>query len=139
MSHPQTHAISSAKRFGGKPEDYMQIHCWFDESKAWIADMRHRAMRHHAQGIFELEKLFGHSIINSEGKEVFVRYIGEQHVIEDLGFIPTVQDWLNCMSQDKWMMFRNQQMKRKIEEPFGEALPESIAEVVSRQNMGVLV
>lgn len=135
MSHPWTHSLSSAKRFGGKPEDYMEIHNWFDFTKSYIADMRHRAMRHHAQGIFEVEKLFGHQIINSDGKAVMVRYIGEQHVIEDLGFIPTAQDWLNCMSQDKWMMNRNQVMKRKLEEPFSEEIPESVGAVISKQNM----
>lgn len=135
MSHPIQHARNSARRFGGKPEDYMAIHHWFDETKAWCADMRHRAMRHHAQGIFECEKIFGYEITNSEGKQVQVRYIGEQHVIEDLGFIPTAQDWLNNMSQDKWMLFRDQVMKRKLEEPIGDNLPETVGDVISRQNM----
>jgi hypothetical protein len=56
------------------------IHNWFDESKALLADFRHRALRHHADGIFLAEKLFGVAIVNSEGKKVPVRYVGEQHV-----------------------------------------------------------
>jgi hypothetical protein len=28
MAHPFYHAQSSAKRFGGKPEDYQLIHDW---------------------------------------------------------------------------------------------------------------
>jgi hypothetical protein len=94
MAHPLKHSESSARKFGGKPEDYLPIHNWFDESKAFLADFRHRALRHHAEGIFLAEKLFGVAIVNSEGNHVPVRYVGEQHVKEDLGRIPTAQDWL---------------------------------------------
>ena len=95
MAHPLKHAESSARKFGGKAEDYLAIHNWFDESKSFFTDFRHRALRHHAEGIFLCERIFGVAIINSEGKQVPVRYIGEQHVSEDLGRIPTAQDWLS--------------------------------------------
>jgi len=39
---------------------------------------------------------------NSEGNQVPVRYIGEQHVKEDLGRIPTVQDWLSQIKPQRW-------------------------------------
>ena len=42
-------------------------------------------------------------ITNSEGKQVPVRYIGEQHVKEDLGSIPTAQDWLSKIKPERWM------------------------------------
>lgn len=103
MAHPLKHAESSAKRFGGKPEDYLPIHDWFDETKAFLADFRHRALRHHAEGIFLCEQIFGVSITNSDGKEIPVRYIGEQHVKEDLGRIPTAQDWLTHIKLERWM------------------------------------
>ncbi len=103
MAHPLVHAESSAKKFGGKPEDYLAIHTWFDESKAYFADFRHRARRHHTEGIFMAEKLFGLSIVNSEGKQIPVRYVGEQHVREDLGRIPTAQDWLSQIKPQRWM------------------------------------
>jgi hypothetical protein len=103
MAHPLKHAESSAKKFGGKAGDYLQIHCWFDQSKAFFADFRHRALRHHAEGIFLCEKLFGVAIENSEGKLVPVRYVGEQHVKEDLGRIPTAQDWLSQIKPQRWM------------------------------------
>jgi len=32
-----------------------------------------------------------------------VRYIGEQHVKEDLGRIPTAQDWLSQIKPVRWM------------------------------------
>jgi hypothetical protein len=42
MARPLVYAESSAKKFGGKPDDYLAIHNWFDESKAYFADFRHR-------------------------------------------------------------------------------------------------
>jgi hypothetical protein len=93
MAHPLEHAKNSARKFGGVPNDYLPIHKWFDESKTIMADVRHRALRHHAEGIFLAERIFGIAIRNSEGKDVPVRYIGEQHVREDLGRIPGFQDW----------------------------------------------
>ena len=68
MAHPIKHAESSARKFGGKAEDYIAIHNWFDESKAFLSDFRHRALRHHAEGIFLCEKVFGTAITNSDGK-----------------------------------------------------------------------
>jgi hypothetical protein len=103
MAHPLKHAQSSAKKFGGRPEDYLPIHSWFDASKAYVADIRHRMLRHHAEGIFFCEQIFGISITNSEGRQVPVRYIGEQHVREDLGRIPTLQDWLSQIQLQRWM------------------------------------
>lgn len=101
--HPFHHSISSARKFGGKPEDYQAIHDWFDESKMFFADFRHRALRHHAEGIFMAERIFGTTITNSDGKPVPVRYVGEQHVREDLGRIPSAQDWLSKIEPERWM------------------------------------
>ncbi len=103
MAHPLKHAESSVKRFGGQPEDYLPIHNWFDESKAFFPDFRHRALRHHAEGIFLAERLFGVAIRNSQGKQIPVRYVGEQHVKEDLGWIPTAADWLSGIQPQRWM------------------------------------
>ena len=103
MAHALKHAESSARKFGGKAEDYLPIHNWFDESKAFLPDFRHRAMRHHAEGIFLAEKIFGVAIINSAGHKVPVRYIGEQHVREDLGCISTAQDRLSQIKPQPWM------------------------------------
>lgn len=104
MSHPINHAQSSARLFGGKPEDYEEIHDWFDATKETFADYRHRALRHHSQGIFEAERVFGKTITNSSGTKVPVRYIGEQHVKEDCGGrIPTVADWLRNIKPEMWM------------------------------------
>ena len=103
MSHPLHHAISSQKKHGGFIEDYLPIHNWFDETKAHFPDMRHRTLRHHAEGIFWCEEKFGVYITNSEGKMVPVRAIGEQHVKEDIGWIPTIKDYLDNMNTVGWM------------------------------------
>jgi len=102
--HPNHHALTSVKKWGGKVEDYEPIHAWFDATKEVFADCRHRALRHHSQGIFECERVFGKTITNSNGREVPVRYIGEQHVKEDCGgIIPTVQDWFQNIKIESWM------------------------------------
>ena len=59
MAHPYHHALSSARIWGGEAGDYLALHSWFDESKSITADFRHRALRHHAEGIFMLERFFG--------------------------------------------------------------------------------
>ena len=91
MGHALHHALSSARRFGGVAEDYLPLHGWFDEVEGDHADFRHRALRHHAEGIFTLERIFGTTITASTGREVPVRLIGEQHVIEDLRLHPELR------------------------------------------------
>lgn len=103
MSHPLHHAISSQNKWGGIVEDYLPIHNWFDETKASYPDMRHRTLRHHSEGIFWCEEKFGVYITNSDGKMVPVRALGEQHVKEDIGWIPTIKDYLDNMNVVGWM------------------------------------
>lgn len=100
---PFQHAKNSAKKYGGVPEDYQALHDFFDSTKAAVPDIRHRAVLHSAFGIFLLERVFGTTITNSEGRRVSVRDIGEDHVIEDLGFIPTMERWLKNLPIEEWM------------------------------------
>ena len=104
MPHSYHHALSSVKRWGGTAQDYIAIHTWFDESKQITADFRHRALRHHAEGIFMAEKIFGVTITLSTGRQVPTRLIGEQHVQEDLGFIPSFADWVKAIHPEPWML-----------------------------------
>lgn len=107
MSKPFVHACSSARQFGGVPEDYIEIHNLLDSSKGTVADSRHRALTHTSWFLSViLEKIFGVTITNSEGKKISVRSIGEQHVLEDFGmkFIPSVQDYLELMEFREWML-----------------------------------
>ena len=105
MSKPYIHAQSSAKKFGGQPEEYMKFHEWFDQTKASMADVRHRAILHTSFGIYLCQQVFGFTFTNSEGKVISVRDIGEQHVLEDFKgkFIPSIQDYLGEMELKPWM------------------------------------
>jgi hypothetical protein len=103
MAHPYHHSLSSVKQWGGTIEDYLRIHDWMDESKKISADFRHRALRHHAEGIFMAETIFGHAIALSTGRIIPVRWIAEQHVREDLGYIPSFADWVRTIRPEPWM------------------------------------
>jgi hypothetical protein len=106
MAAPYKHAESSAKKWGGKPEDYLDIHELLDSTKATFADNRHRTLTHNIWFLAHvLPKIFGHTRTNSEGKTYNVKDVGELHVLEDFGmqFIPTVQDYLQEMEIQPWM------------------------------------
>lgn len=101
---PHIHAESSAKKFGGEYTDYLEIHKFMDSSKAAFADNRHRTLTHNAWFIEHvIDRVFGDYIINSKGRKISTREIAELHVIEDFGYIPTVQDYLESMQYKKWM------------------------------------
>lgn len=104
MTHALFHAHSSVKRWGEQVSDYLPIHDWLDATKETFCDFRHRALRHHAQGVFEAERVFGRAITNSHGREVPVRYIAEQHIKEDCGgIVPSISDWLSQIRPHPWM------------------------------------
>lgn len=49
------------------------------------------------------ETVFGPTITLSTGRIVPVRWIGEQHVLEDLGRIPSFADWARAVRPEQWM------------------------------------
>jgi len=100
---PIVHARISAKRYGGVPEDYLPIHDFMDSTKAALPDIRHRAILHSAFGCFIVEKVFGTTLVNSQDRVVCVRDIAEDHVKEDIGFIPTIERWLTKLPMEPWM------------------------------------
>jgi len=108
MAHPIEHAKSSVRKWGGKVADYEHLHQWLDETKAWVGHSVHRAFRHHSEGIFEMEKRFGVSFVNSAGRTVYTRYVGELHVQEDCnGHIPSAHEWIDAIrsgKRPKWML-----------------------------------
>lgn len=106
---PYIHAKNSVKRYGGDIEDYMEIHNWFDSTKAAYADFGHRAILHNTFGIFLCEQLFGTTITNSQDKVISVRDIAEDHVKEDCGGkIPTIEDWVGELEPKAWMLGKGQ-------------------------------
>jgi hypothetical protein len=102
---PYDHALSSAKSFGGEWEDYIAIHSWFDETKAFTGTWTHRALRHHSAGVEWAIEKFGHRIKTSSGRYISVRLIAEKHIEEDCGFIPTPDKWLSVIGDNAapWM------------------------------------
>lgn len=106
MANAWIHSISSARKFRGKPEDYLKIHQKMDCSKAYISHNGHRALTHHSFWVHEVMiPLFGYVIKNSDGLDVSVKDICERHILEDfhMKFIPTAQDYLENMEVKEWM------------------------------------
>jgi len=103
MSKAGEHAKTSALKFGGKADDYIAIHEKMDSTKIAYGKAQHRCIFHSTFGIYLVEDIFGRTIKNSDGKEIYSRDIAEQHVIEDLGFIPSLSDWLDEVPTKPWM------------------------------------
>lgn len=155
MAHSYHHAVSSAKRYGGEPDDYLALHNFLDSSKSAWADQRHRAVLHHNFGIFVTEQVFGLkeevrllrkaldrvpgwlqrlldirapqetpvTLTLYNGKQVPIRLVAEQHVIEDCGFIPSLEQYLGEMPRQKWM-YRGAMPISRILERADAVLPE---------------
>ena len=122
---PLLHAKISAKKFGGNPEDYIDIHNWFDSTKQHIADTTHRMVLHNSFGVFLCEQIFGETIqmvngqfkrmpyiTNSNGKQVSVRDVAEQHVLDDLGHIPSLEKCMEGLPVHSWAT--GGQMSKKV-------------------------
>lgn len=107
MSAPHIHAKSSAKKFGGKPEEYLKFHEKMDCSQFYFPHPIHRVLTH---TMFWVEHvmipIFGSIYINSIGKEVPIKDICIMHILEDYHgkFIPTISDFLQEMEVKDWMI-----------------------------------
>jgi len=100
---PLIHAKISVRKFGGKVDDYIPLHNWMDSTKGYVPDMRHRMILHNAWGIMLAEQIHGVYFKNSDGKDVSVRDVLEQHVVDDLGHIPTLEKCMSGMPVEPWM------------------------------------
>jgi hypothetical protein len=49
------------------------------------------------------ETIFGHTLQLCSGRIIPTRWVGEQHVREDLGFIPSFADWVKAIRPEPWM------------------------------------
>ncbi len=97
------HAKNNSKEFGGVPEDYIKIHQFIDHTKDAFPGMKHRIFLHNAFGIYIVEQVFGPIIKNSDGREVCTRTIAEKHILEDLGFIPSLDDCSKAIIDVDWL------------------------------------
>lgn len=127
------HAKASAKKYGGHPNQYIDIHEFIDSSKRIVGDVRHRSMYHHTEGVWLCQRIFGRTIQvggkyvpqeinyiteNTEPsitgpnleiidygpiREIPVRLIAELHIMQDLGWIPSPSDYIKNMELQQWM------------------------------------
>lgn len=102
---PLDHARLSVRRYGGDYMDYAPIHEFLDMTKAAHPDMRHRAILHNSMGPFIATRVFGEYITNREGRVCDVRQICEEHIIEDLGRIPTLSAFLDLIPESEMARF----------------------------------
>lgn len=129
MAHPYYHSLSSAKKFGGQASDYIHLHQFFDQTKAHLADPRHRIILHNTLGIFLLEQVFGPTFIRqSDGKTLPTRLIGEQHIQEDMGHIPTLEQALSDTPITMKLMKNARALSKELRQE--DLIPEHIAAYV---------
>lgn len=101
---PLEHAERSVRRYGGTVEDYLDIHEFLDQTKAAHADMRHRAILHNGMGTFIVSQALG-EIRTVDGKAVSVRQVAEDHIIEDMGRLPNVSEFISLIPESEAARF----------------------------------
>ena len=92
---PLQHAQISAKKYGGCWQDYIEIHSFLDSSKAACAHFKHRFLLHHAEGLEIAVRIFGETTVNSNKKIISTKSLLNEHLIEDVGRIVSIEDWAN--------------------------------------------
>ncbi|HEX2629881.1 MAG TPA: hypothetical protein VHM26_12735 [Chitinophagaceae bacterium] len=98
------HSQISVKRRGGVIEDYLSVHDFMDSTKELCSDNRHRIL-HTLWGIRRvIVPIFGHTLINSDGKKINVKDLCEQdHILPDYQsrFIPTLSDFAESIDEER--------------------------------------
>lgn len=87
-----------------------------DSSKLFLADWRHRALLHNTFGIHVFEQLLGPAFKReSDGEYVCTRTVLSQHIMEDLGAIPSPGEFLREMPLKSWMAGIRKQDKIRMQ------------------------
>jgi hypothetical protein len=116
MANPMHHAMLDTKNWGGVMEDYLPIHQWFDQTKAHLADARHRMILHNTFGIFLCEQFFGPVLTLSNGKQIPTRWVAESHVKADFGgLIPSIEMCFASMELQSWMYEGARKLSKCVE------------------------
>lgn len=94
------HCRISKRRWGGIIEDYLPLHDFIDSTKSLCSDGRHRIL-HTLWGVNHVVvPIFGHTLINSDGKAINIKDLCERdHLLVDYNkrFIPTLADFSNAI------------------------------------------
>jgi hypothetical protein len=104
---PDEHAKLSVRDFGGKEEDYIDIHKYLDQTKIHFADFKHRAILHNSMGMKICEDVFGDYITNSDLKDIPVREISRRHILQDCGTVPTIEQTIHALTTNTYQKFNN--------------------------------
>jgi hypothetical protein len=134
MANPMIHAQSSVKRFGGKVEDYLEIHELIDSPKETMNNNTSRTLTHNTWFCYKIiPKIFGYNIINSDGKRVDTIDVAMLHVAEDfrMKFVPTPQDYLKHMKVQAWMC----NGVKIVDNPQAVQVADELKEKLSTQNL----
>lgn len=97
------HCQISVKRWGGVEADYLELHAFIDHTKSLCADARHRILHTHWALNYLVVPIFGHTLINADGKAVDVKDMCERdHLLVDYHnkFIPTLGDFVAAIDDD---------------------------------------
>lgn len=98
--NPRQHCRISVRRWGGVDDDYYPIHAFIDSTKVLCADARHRILHTHWAIEHIIVPIFGHTLVNADGKRVDVKDLCERdHLLADYGnrFIPTLGDFVRSI------------------------------------------
>lgn len=112
------HSKISVSKRGGRIEDYLPIHNFIDSTKELCSDNRHRIL-HTMWGINRvIVPIFGHTIVNSDNKEINVKDLCEQdHILPDFQnkFIPTLSDFVDAIEKKIEIEFDFKSFSKKYE------------------------
>lgn len=97
MAHPLYHSRASAHRYGGQARDYLELHTFLDQTKALVADCRHRLILHNMWGIRIVVARFGPTFAG-----VATETLATDHIVEDLGRVPTLAEALPTQPSAWW-------------------------------------
>jgi hypothetical protein len=136
MANPMIHAKSSVKRWGGKVEDYIQLHELIDSPKATMNNNTSRFLTHNTWFAYNIiPKVFGYNIVNSEGRSVDTVDIAMLHILEDfrMRFVPTPQDYLKHMEVQAWMC----NGVKDVDNPEAKETAKKFLEKFSKENLEI--
>lgn len=110
---PEQHAMLSVRDYGGDILDYYPVHYMMDYSKHFLTNghAMHRAFSHNWWGISVIQNCFDKVLING----VSVRQLLIDHVRQDCGVVPTLQECLDSIIDGSYMQKYNKPNKKDIE------------------------
>lgn len=119
---PLQHARITARRYGGRWQDWIAIHDWIDRSKMIFPSMQHRMFLHSDFGEWLTVKIHGETLKTTDETVVSTRDLFRDHQIEDLGRVVSLAEWLREIDTVYWMRRRQppHQLRQISEEPAAE-------------------